>query len=1618
MPSKIRILFLGANPSDTTRLALGREVREITQRLRGTHEGERFEIVQEWAVRVGDLQAALLRHRPQIVHFSGHGRSERSGSSPGSIDVAREMLSADASSEEDLDGEILVEDDGGRAKPIPASALANLFGIVGGVRCVVLNACHSSAQAEAIQQHVEAVVGMRRSIHDAAAVSFAWAFYQGLGFGASLSQAFELGKNQIELAGFGDGEVPRFLTRRPPNMPRDFGAADSVPAPSAYDGPVSKRVMVGREEEDIVDPFLTRVERIAKLRHPGARITRGDAPSPFAGVLEVEVDAGGFFRMSLVAALDHEITEELAARFSAEIDGPFRRGHPLLRSTLVHRGHAAPVVLRAELDRRGIELQTFDGYQGLFDLEPYLGWQTRELERSPAYISTTYVDPPAWIKIAGNRELQHTENALQSMWELLATPAQRRFLLVLGEFGAGKTFLLRELCRQMVERKHPVLPVLLEMSKLEKQHSLAELIGAHFSRADVSGYNYKAFEYMLEEGRVALFFDGFDELADKVTYDSATGHLETVLSAARGQAKVVLSSRRQHFLTEGEIHKAVEREFARKAESAVHGGYRLIMLEPFGEPQIRRYLRNVLVDVPAAEARYRLIDEVKDLLGLSHNPRMLSFIADIPEESLREAKERWGEITSARLYELLVKRWLDGEYERSRRQGWSKGISREALSRGVASLAISMWHARVKTVSKDEIHEGIAQALAALGEPALDPAVLIHLFGSGSLLVRDEEGRFSFVHRSVMEWLVAKQAADELVLGQDPLALVVDEMSALMADFFAAMAGRDRASTWALEKLGGAEDGIVLRNLTLLLTRMGALFERVNFEGQDLRGRDFSRVDWRAANLRGTDLRGATLKGANLRRASLVEANLSRADLRGADLARVDLARADLSFARAASADFSEARNLDPARLRGAILLGAKGIPEERHEALLAVGAVPPVLRNVEPMYAAASPCKSVAWAPSGSLLATAHGDGFIWLVDTVAGKVLRILSGHTSKVRSVAFNPDGKMLVSCSEDKTVRLWDVVNGRVLRVFNGHKAAVWSARVSRDGKTLASGSSDKTIRLWDIETGRTLHTLEGAEGHTSAVRDIAFSPDGRTLASVSNDRTVRLWSVATGRALQAFKGHTGHTHAVLSVTFSPDGKTLASSSDDATVQLWDVATGRVLLAFGRPFGRQTSELYDSAFQGHADAVYTAAFAPDGKTLASGSHDKTIHLWDVATGRALRTFEGHAAAVRSVFFSPDGKTLASGSDDKSVRLWDVTTGRALRTFEGHAPFVLSVAFAPDGKTLASGSDDKIVRLWDVAKGGAPRAVGGHASAVGCVAFSPDGKTLASASSDKTIQLRDVATGQALRSLTGHGDSVYSIVFAPDGKTLASGSYDRTVRLWDVVGRAQRVFKHHTMGVFSVAFSPDGKTLASGSADKTVRIWDIVTGRTLRIFDGHGAALLSVAFSPDGKTLVAGSANNAVRLWEVATGRAMGVFEGGATAVRSVAVAPNGKTLATASDDKTVRLWDVASGRPLRVCEGHMSAVLSVAFSPDGKTLASGSYDNTVRLWDITTGQCLAILLTTPEGWVAFTPDGRYKLGGDIAGSFWHVAGLCRFEPGELDEYLDLRLPDDAPFLPAKP
>jgi hypothetical protein len=204
----IKILFLTANPEDTNRLRLDLEVRAIDQVLRKGEYREIFDLKQQWATRVIDLQEYLLRHRPDIVHFSGHGSSENSI--------------------------ILEENNQSGSHPVPAESLGELFSILKeNIRCVILNACYSETQAQAIANHIDCVIGMSDTIGDFAAISFAAAFYQALAYGKDVKTAFELGRVQLGLQNLEEQHVPKLITEKGDGSDIVFFAGAKVlPEPS------------------------------------------------------------------------------------------------------------------------------------------------------------------------------------------------------------------------------------------------------------------------------------------------------------------------------------------------------------------------------------------------------------------------------------------------------------------------------------------------------------------------------------------------------------------------------------------------------------------------------------------------------------------------------------------------------------------------------------------------------------------------------------------------------------------------------------------------------------------------------------------------------------------------------------------------------------------------------------------------------------------------------------------------------------------------------------------------------------------------------------------------------------------------------------------------------------------------------------------------------------------------------------------------------------------------------------------------------------------------------------------------------------------------------------------
>jgi WD40 repeat protein len=447
------------------------------------------------------------------------------------------------------------------------------------------------------------------------------------------------------------------------------------------------------------------------------------------------------------------------------------------------------------------------------------------------------------------------------------------------------------------------------------------------------------------------------------------------------------------------------------------------------------------------------------------------------------------------------------------------------------------------------------------------------------------------------------------------------------------------------------------------------------------------------------------------------------------------------------------------------------------------------------------------------------------------------------------------------------------------------------------------------------------------------------------------------------------------HSCVAVT--PDGKRAVSAADDRTLKVWDLDSGRSL----------------RTLEGHPGFVHDVAVTPDGKRAISASGDKTLKVWDLETGRALRTLEGHSSAVDSVAVTPDGKWAVSASRDKTLKVWNLETGRAVRTLEGHSAGVFGVAVTPDGRRAVSASEDSTLKVWDLNSGHALRTLAGNGFAVCSVAVTPDGKRAVSASWDKTLKVWDLETGRALRTLEGHSARVFCVAVTPDGRQVISGSEDHTLKVWDLeTDRALRTLEGHSNLVTSVAVTPDGKRAVSASMERTLKVWDLDTVPALHTLEGHSDSVEDVAVTPDGKRAVSASMDRTLKVWDLDTVPALHTLEGHSDSVEDVAVTPDGKRAVSASRDQTLKVWDLETGRALRTLEGHSARVFGVAVTPDGKRAVSASYDNTLKVWDLDTGGTLRTL----EGHsaevygVAVTPDGKRAISasGDQTLKVWDL------------------------------
>lgn len=272
--------------------------------------------------------------------------------------------------------------------------------------------------------------------------------------------------------------------------------------------------------------------------------------------------------------------------------------------------------------------------------------------------------------------------------------------------------------------------------------------------------------------------------------------------------------------------------------------------------------------------------------------------------------------------------------------------------------------------------------------------------------------------------------------------------------------------------------------------------------------------------------------------------------------------------------------------------------------------------------------------------------------------------------------------------------------------------------------------------------------------------------------------------------------------------------------------------------------------------------------------------STRIWDTASGKCIGILEGHLAGISTLAWSPDGKTIASGSDDKSIRLWDVSTGKPYpHPLRGHHNYISTLCFSPKGNMIVSGSYDEAVFLWDVRTGRIMRSLPAHSDPVGGVDFVRDGTLIVSCAGDSLIRVWDTMSGQCLRTLV-HEDNaaVQSVRFSPNGKYVLAWTLDGCVRLWDYVeGRCLKTYQGHANAKYSLAGAfgvyggrswERGKKafVVSGSEDGGILWWDVVSKDVLQRVDGHEGVVLGVdTWEGDGGLVVSCGLDKTIRIWE---------------------------------------------------------------------------------------------------------------------------------------------------------
>lgn len=1254
------ILLISANPSGTRHLDLEEEAREIDRALRSTRFRDAFRIAHAPAARIPDFREALLRHRPTVVHFGGHGTRREGGPTQGDVATAvdRDLVPEDGGEDGPSlrGGGILVRDAVGGAVPFPVEPLGELFGILRGsvpVRCILLNACYTEAQAKTIAEHVECVVGTTRAIHDAAAIAFSRSFYLALGEGESIATAFALARNAIAEERL-DAPATVQLWHREGVDPSSIRLAETRTEPVRFHVPFARNPQfVGRTDD---------LEKLHALLLEGGMV--GVRPAALTGMggigktqLAVEYayrfrdeHAGGVYWVNAARGWPDELAR-LAEAVGIRVDDPSEAA----------RRRRLTLSFAAFLRERPDALVVFDNVEDPLALLDPIDTIIPAKLGCRIMFTTRRRDPTLPFTSMDVRILP--EDAALA---LLLSSQARRGALERGdveELGAasaicetlGRLPLAIVLACAYLDR-YPKVSLASYLKRLEKDGAITAMDAATVDRRLLATRHEAAVGATLRAQWEAI--------------DNPAAREALQVAALLGEAAAVPRPRLS--LLSG-LSEVAPEGYPAALEVALQELHGLSLIEELTDEAIRLHplVREfALRTIPSTEAfaeqcAARLAGGLADMARLHAEVarRGIDAVLDDLRAGLRICRSRPLPALAALLQPL------DLEAHHLRR--WNSAEQ--------PAFFLQQFRNRCLEVGGVDILASAEAELKRCGWPYLRERAKVSR-ESGALL-RTLEG-----HTKWVTGIAVATDGQTIVSGSYDATLIVWELES----------GRRIRVLNDPSNLAYVRDVAVTPDARLAIGAIGRTVTVFDVATGQIR----YRLDGHADEV-----------------TSLTVASNGYVVISGAADGSVgvwDLATGQhvLHLTGHTAGVKSVALTPDDRFILSASIDSTVKVWD------LSIG------QEVRSLRGHNGPVSSVAVAADGWHAVSASEDYTLIVWDLCTASAVHQLSGHTDIANSVAIAPDDTHAISASDDGTINVWNLRTGKLIATLEGHGRAMGGSKtgwvtdvvITADGRFAVSASEDRTLKVWDMAR---VHHQSAHRGHTNMVKAVAATRDTRFAVSGAKDGSLLLWDiVGTSIVEELFAPDKHRRYAEI------EASGLYAISSSETITIWHIPSRKIVKRLDDTYVSSFAaskagtriiiasdlnelrvlDIPDSAhirtLHCRCTQVWCVAMDAAGARAISGGDEHVAHVWDLDTGEEIYALPHDGGGVRNVSMSVDGLLVAT-TTAWTLSLWDLSSGLRLWSADTSALFC-GVSISTDGRFVVAVSDDRTLKVWNASTG----------------------------------------------------------------------------------------------------------------------------------------------------------------------------------------------------------------------------------------------------------------------------------------------------------------------------